>query len=510
MPLPKRVLIANRGEIAVRVIRACHELNIPTVAVFSDADRDALHVRSAGQALHIGPSTSAESYLVQSKILDAAQKSGADAVHPGYGFLSENADFAQAVLDAGLIWIGPSPSAIRSMGSKTISRQRMQAAGVPVVPGTTSPLTDSAEAEKVAFEMGFPVMLKAAAGGGGKGMRQVERLEDVASAFVAAQSEAVNSFGDGDVYIERRVIEPRHVEVQILADSYGTTVHLLERDCSIQRRNQKVLEEAPCPDLPPETRDAMCAVAVQAAMAVQYVGAGTVEFLLDKSGDFYFLEMNTRLQVEHPITEMITGIDLVQAQLRIAGGEALWFTQEDVKANGHAIECRVYAEDPEQNWAPSPGRITGYREPGGPWVRVDTGVYPGAEVPLFYDPMVAKLVVWGTSRGEAIRRLGRALIEYRVRGIATNIAFFRKVLADPDFINGQYHTGFLSPARMEKWAKEDMEAAFIGELTGGAGPLELEEVAAVAAALAAFERDSALQRTSSEAGTSNPWRWSLR
>jgi acetyl-CoA carboxylase biotin carboxylase subunit len=276
MPLPKRVLIANRGEIAVRVIRACHELNIPTVAVFSDADRDALHVRSAGQALHIGPSTSAESYLVQSKILDAAQKSGADAVHPGYGFLSENADFAQAVLDAGLIWIGPSPSAIRSMGSKTISRQRMQAAGVPVVPGTTSPLTDSAEAEKVAFEMGFPVMLKAAAGGGGKGMRQVERLEDVASAFVAAQSEAVNSFGDGDVYIERRVIEPRHVEVQILADSYGTTVHLLERDCSIQRRNQKVLEEAPCPDLPPETRDAMCAVAVQAAMAVQYVGAGTV------------------------------------------------------------------------------------------------------------------------------------------------------------------------------------------------------------------------------------------
>jgi acetyl-CoA carboxylase biotin carboxylase subunit len=510
MPLPKRVLIANRGEIAVRVIRACHELDIPTVAVYSDADRDALHVRNAGQAVHIGPSPSPESYLVHERILAAAAATGADAIHPGYGFLSENAAFAKAVIDAGLTWIGPPPDAIAAMGSKTVSRQRMQDAGVPVVPGTTTPLQDADEALSVAKDMGYPVMLKASAGGGGKGMRQVDRPEGLPSAFRAAQSEAANAFGDDDVYIEKRVMGARHVEVQVLADAHGTTLHLLERDCSVQRRNQKVVEESPCPVLAPQTRAQMCDVAVKAAEAVGYIGAGTVEFLLDKNGDFFFLEMNTRLQVEHPITEMITGIDLVQAQIRIAGGEPLWFSQEDVVAIGHAIECRIYAEDPSRNWAPSPGQITGYREPGGPWVRVDTGVYPGAGVPLFYDPLIAKLVVWGTDRDEAIRRCRRALIEYRVRGIATNVPFFRSLLEDPDFVAGVYDTGFLSPERIAAWSGDAADESVVGELAGGAGPNELSAVAAIAAAVAAFERDAQTMRPAANDAGSDPWRWSLR
>jgi acetyl-CoA carboxylase, biotin carboxylase subunit len=495
MPLPRKVLIANRGEIAVRVIRACHELGIPTVAVFSEADRQALHVRSAVEAACIGPAPSKESYLRGERIIDVARERGADAIHPGYGFLSENAAFAQQVIDAGLIWIGPPPSAIDAMGSKIGSRLRMIAAGVPVVPGTTEPLTDVDEALRIAADIGYPVMLKASSGGGGKGMRRVDGPDELASALRAARSEAASSFGDDAVYVEKLVLEPRHVEVQVLADHHGTTLHLFERDCSIQRRNQKVVEESPCPVLQPETRAAMTAVAVQAARAVGYQGAGTVEFLLGGDGSFYFLEMNTRLQVEHPITEMVTGVDLVQAQLRIAGGEPLWFGQGDLHQRGHAIELRVYAEDPTDNWAPSPGRVTGYREPGGPWVRVDGGVYQGGEVPIYYDPMVAKLVVWGQTRDEAIRRAMRALRDYRVRGIRTSIPFFRGLLQDPDFQAGRATTAFLSPERMERLRQV----------------VQNEEVAVLAAAIAAFERDAAVKRPETgAAGPAQRWRWSFR
>ena len=495
MPIPTKILIANRGEIAVRVIRAAHEMGIKTVAVYSDADRDALHVRNAMEAVHLGPAPSAESYLRTDKILAAAAATGADGIHPGYGFLSENADFARAVTEAGITWIGPSPEAIEAMGSKTESRVRMAAAGVPVVPGTKKPLQDAAEAEARAVELGFPVMLKASAGGGGKGMRQVDRIEDIAAALAAAKSEALSSFGDDSVYIEKRIVGPRHVEVQVLADAHGKTLHLFERDCSVQRRNQKVVEETPCPVLDEETRAQMCDVAIKAAEAVDYVGAGTVEFLLGSDKSFYFLEMNTRLQVEHPITEMVTGVDLVQAQIRIAGGEPLTLDQSDIRQTGHAIECRIYAEDPANNWAPSPGKIRGYREPGGPWVRVDSGVYAGAEVSLFYDPMVAKLVVWGVDRDEAIRRTQRALLEYRVRGIATNTAFFRQLLADEDFLSGVYHTGFLTPERMAGWPQDE----------------DLSEVAAIAAAVAAFERDNKMKRPESgQDGQGSAWRWSLR
>ena len=497
MSLPKKVLIANRGEIAVRVIRACHELDIETVAVYSDADRQALHVRSAMEAYRVGPAPSAQSYLQADRILEVARQSGADAIHPGYGFLSENAGFAQEVRDAGLTWIGPPPSAIAAMGSKTESRQRMIAAGVPVVPGTTEDLSGPDEALRLAEEMGYPVMLKAAAGGGGKGMREVSRPADLPEALRAARSEAESSFGDGTVYIEKRIVRPKHVEIQVLCDAHGGAVHLFERDCSIQRRHQKVVEESPCPTIRPEVREAMAAVAVRAARAVAYEGAGTVEFLMDASGDFYFLEMNTRLQVEHPITEMVTGVDLVQAQLRVAGGEPLWFGQDDLVQRGHAIECRVYAEDPANNWAPSPGPVTGYREPGGPWVRVDGGVYGGGEVTVFYDPMVAKLVVWGTDRADAIRRTARALREYRVRGIQTSIPFFRAVMRDEDFLRGDYDTGYLTAEKMEQLTVSSRN----------------DEVAVLAAAIAAFERDSRVARPADGGGgkgSGSNWKWSFR
>ncbi len=495
MPLPSKVLIANRGEIAVRVIRACHELSISTVAVFSEADRQALHVRNAIEAYCIGPAASAESYLKGDLILEVARECGADAIHPGYGFLSENAAFAQKVIDAGLIWIGPPPAAIAAMGSKTESRVRMIAAGVPVVPGTTEDLPSAEEALQIADEMGYPVMLKAAAGGGGKGMREVLRPEDLAEALRAARSEAQNSFGDPTVYIEKRIVRPKHVEIQVLADAHGNVVHLFERDCSVQRRHQKVVEESPCPTIRPEVRSAMAAVAVQAAKAVAYEGAGTIEFLMDASGSFYFLEMNTRLQVEHPITEMVTGVDLVAAQLRVAGGEPLWFAQEDLSQRGHAIECRIYAEDPANNWAPSPGTVTGYREPGGPWVRVDSGVYQGGAVTVFYDPMVAKLVVWGADRTAAIQRTQRALREYRVRGITTSIPFFRTLLADPDFVSGEYDTGFLNEERMERLTVSSRN----------------DDLAVIAAAIAAFERDTAVKRPSQSTGQSgSQWKWSFR
>ena len=442
------VLVANRGEIAVRIIRAAAELGLETVAVFSEVDRDAPHVHLATQAWPIGPAPATESYLVAEKLLDVAERSGADAVHPGYGFLSENADFAQAVIDAGLVWIGPPPAAIRAMGSKTGARTLMHAAGVPLVPGTLEAISDGEELLKTAEEIGFPVMLKASAGGGGKGMRRVESAKDLVRAFESAQSEARKSFGDDAVYLEKCVVEPRHVEIQVMADEHGNVVHLFERDCSIQRRHQKVIEETPCPVLPEETRDAMGEVAIQAARAVGYVGAGTVEFLYGLDGSFYFLEMNTRLQVEHPITEMVTGIDLAKAQFEVALGMPLPWKQEDLETRGHAIECRIYAEDPAHGFLPSPGRIEHYLEPGGPWVRVDSGVSTGSVVTVHYDPMIAKLVVWGRNRPECIARLDRALREYRVAGIRTSIGFFRSVLADPEFRSGHYSTAFITPERL--------------------------------------------------------------
>ncbi len=492
LPPFTKVLVANRGEIAVRVIRGCHELGIRTVAVYSEADRSALHVRNAGEAYCVGPAPSSESYLQGERIIEVAKASGAQAIHPGYGFLSENARFAQMVLDAGLVWIGPSPSAIDAMGSKTGARQRMVAAGVPVVPGTTQPIETVEEAFAIAKDIGFPVMLKAAGGGGGKGMRRVDDPEEFASAWRSVRSEAAKSFKDDAVYLEKFVENPKHVEIQVLADAHGTTVHLFERDCSVQRRNQKVVEETPCPVLPEATRQAMAKVAVQAAEAVSYVGAGTIEFLFSQAtGEFYFLEMNTRLQVEHPITEMVTGIDLVRAQLRIAAGEKLWFSQQDLRQTGHAIECRVYAEDPANNFAPAPGRIEGLREPGGPWVRVDSGVYAGYEVPIHYYPMVAKLVCWGADRQEAITRTIRALREYRVRGIRTSVPFFNALLRDPDFAAGTYSTGFLSKERLASLSEASRN----------------DRIATIAAAIAKFEADTRPARGSE--GTKRESAWKL-
>src|SRR5258708_6541339 len=413
----KKILTANRGEIAVRVIRACHEMDIAAVAVYSEVDRAALHVRHADEAYPIGAATASESYLNIPKILDAAKRSGVDAIHPGYGFLSENARFAQACADAGVKFIGPTASAMEAMGSKTRARQAMERAGVPFVPGTSHGLESLEQAQDVAARIGYPVMLKAAAGGGGKGMRLVHAPDQLKSSLEAARSEAERSFGDGEVYLEKAIINPRHIEMQVLADEHGNAVYLGERDCSIQRRHQKVVEEAPSPAVTPEMRSRMGEIAVRAAQAVGYTNAGTIEFLADADGQFYFLEMNTRLQVEHPVTELVTGLDLVALQIRIAAGERLPFRQEDVQLRGHAIECRVYAEDPENNFAPSPGRITALIEPQGPGIRIDSGIYQGWNVPLEYDPLLAKLVGYGQTREQAIGRLERALRAYSVGGI---------------------------------------------------------------------------------------------
>jgi len=438
-----KVLIANRGEIAVRVIRSLRELGVKSVAVYSDADRNALHVRLADEAYHVGPTPSAESYLKIDKILEVAQRSGAEAIHPGYGFLSERAEFAEAVAAAGLTFIGPSPEAIRIMGDKMEARSKMMAAGVPVVPGTEDPIGDPKEAAKAAKDVGFPLMLKAAAGGGGKGMRKVDEPAAFQNAFDAATREAQSSFGDGRVYMERYVTQPRHVEVQVFGDTHGNIIHLMERECSIQRRHQKVIEESPSPFITQATRDKITAAAVDAAAAVDYVGAGTVEFLVDADQNFYFLEMNTRLQVEHPVTEMVTGYDLVRLQLEAAAGNPLPVAQNEVTQTGHAIEARIYAEDPEQNFMPSPGTIKYLRVPDGPGVRDDTGIYEGAEISIAYDPMISKLVVWGSTRQEAIRRMQRALHEYRVLGLKTNIGFHQALLARDDFQNADFDTGFL-------------------------------------------------------------------
>jgi len=439
----KKILIANRGEIAVRVIRACRELGIPSVAVYSDVDRASLHVRKADEAYHIGLPAAAESYLNVPKILDVAKRSGADAIHPGYGFLSENAKFAQACADAGVKFIGPTAASMEMMGSKTRARQEMKRAGVPFVPGTSRGLESPEQAERVAAKIGYPVMLKAAAGGGGKGMRLVRTREELKPALEAAQSEAERAFGDREVYVEKAIINPRHIEMQVLADEHGNTVYLGERECSIQRRHQKVLEESPSPIVDADMRRRMGEVAVRVARAAGYTNAGTVEFLVDRDKNFYFLEMNTRLQVEHPVTELITGLDLVHLQIRIAAGEKLPFRQEDVHIRGHAIECRIYAEDPDNNYFPSPGRITLLLQPSGPGIRRDSGMYEGWSVPIDYDPLLAKLIGYGSDRTQAISRLTRALHEYFVGGIKTNISLFRRILTDADFQAGNLDTGYL-------------------------------------------------------------------
>ena len=440
----RKILIANRGEIAVRIIRACRDLNISPIAVYSEVDAASLHVCMADEAYCIGPPPSAESYLNIPRIIDVAGKANAEAIHPGYGFLAENSAFARAVAEAGLVFIGPTAEAIEIMGSKTSARRAALEAGAPVVPGTTDALKDFAEARATAARLGYPVMLKAAAGGGGKGMRLVAAESELRSAFEAAQSEAESAFGSSEVYLEKVVERPRHIEIQIFADQFGNCIHLGERECSIQRRHQKVIEECPSPINDAGLRQRMGEAAIRIAQAVNYVGAGTVEFLFSHATrEFYFLEMNTRLQVEHPVTELVTGFDLVREQINVAAGGELSFKQSDVRWQGHAIECRVYAEDPGNDFLPSPGRISFLRVPAGPGIRDDGGVIEGDEVSIYYDPMISKLAAWGRTRTEAVDRLRRALDEYAVGGIKTTLPFFREIVRDEEFIAGRLDTGFI-------------------------------------------------------------------
>jgi acetyl-CoA carboxylase biotin carboxylase subunit len=472
----RRVLIANRGEIAVRVMRACREMGIGTVAVYSDVDRASLHVRYADEAYPIGPAPSTESYLRIDRILDAAQRSGAQAIHPGYGFLAENPEFARACDDAGIIFIGPPVAAMELMGSKTASRRALIEAGLPVVPGTDRDLGTFNEVRRAVAGIGFPVMLKASAGGGGKGLRLVQSSAELESAYRTARSEAQNAFNDPSVYVEKYIERPRHVEIQILGDQNGNLIYLGERECSLQRRHQKVMEECPSPLMTDDLRRHMGETALRIGRLAGYTNAGTVEFLVDQNRDFYFLEMNTRLQVEHPITEVVVGIDLVKEQLRIAAGERLRWRQQDVEMRGAAIECRIYAEDPANNFFPCPGTISRLQAPRGPGVRTDSGVYEGWRVPLEYDPLLAKLVVWGSDREEAIARLRRALDEYEVFGIETTIPFFRRVLDHPAFVAGDIDTGFIDRALAE------------GILSMPEACPDEEQVALLAAALDAWQQ----------------------
>jgi acetyl-CoA carboxylase biotin carboxylase subunit len=481
-----KVLVSNRGEIAVRLIRGLRELGIASVAVYSDADRASLAVALADEAAYLGPSPSSQSYLHIDKILEAARRHGAEAIHPGYGFLSENPEFAEACSAAGIVFIGPPAEAIRKMGSKVSARRVAIAAGAPVVPGTEEPVENADHAVTIARSLGYPVLLKASAGGGGKGMRRVDREEDLASALRDASSEALRAFHNGEIYIEKLVREPRHIEIQVLGDQHGNLIHLGERECSIQRRHQKVIEECPSPVmlLHPELRAKMGEAAVRIARHANYSNAGTMEFLVDGDRNFYFLEMNTRLQVEHPVTELVTGLDLVEWQLRIASGERLTLSQEDVKWSGSAIECRIYAEDPEGQFLPSPGKITHLREPSGPGLRLDSGVYPGFTVPFDYDPLLAKLAAWGPSRDRAIGRLDRALAEYSIAGIRTNTAFFREILADAEFREGRLSTAFLE--------------GFFARRAGRGIELEAEAAAAFAAVASQARPQAATREARSE------------
>ncbi|MGN7205381.1 acetyl-CoA carboxylase biotin carboxylase subunit [Pedobacter sp. SAFR-022] len=440
----KKILIANRGEIALRIMRSAKEMGIATVAVYSEADRTALHVQYADEAICIGPAASNQSYLLRHKIIEACKVSGADAIHPGYGFLSENAEFARQVVAAGITFIGPTPEAMEVMGNKLSAKAAALKYNIPMVPGTEEAITDVEEAKNRAVEVGFPILIKAAAGGGGKGMRIVDKVEDFLEQMQLAVSEATSAFGDGAVFIERYVSSPRHIEIQVLGDMHGNIVHLFERECSVQRRHQKVIEEAPSSVLTPEIRAKMGKCAVDVARAVNYVGAGTVEFILDENLDFFFLEMNTRLQVEHPVTEMITGLDLVKEQIKIARAEALSFTQEDLKINGHAIELRVYAEDPANNFLPDIGTLATYKTPKGNGVRVDDGFEQGMEIPIYYDPMIAKLITFGATRTEAIERMVRAISEYEITGIQTTLGFGKFVMLHEAFRSGNFDTHFVS------------------------------------------------------------------
>ncbi len=487
----RKILIANRGEIAVRVMRACREMKIRTVAVYSEVDRKSLHVRYADEAYPIGPAPSTQSYLRIDRVLEAARRSGSEAIHPGYGFLAENPDFARACEDAGIAFIGPPVSAMELMGSKTAARHAVLEAGLPVVPGADRNLETFEEVRRIAGEIGYPVMLKASAGGGGKGLRLVHGEPELESAYHTARSEAQNAFGDAAVYLEKFIEHPRHVEIQILGDRHGHLIHLGERECSLQRRHQKVMEECPSPAVDEDLRRRMGDTAVRIGKLAGYWNAGTVEFLLDPQGNFYFLEMNTRLQVEHPVTELATGIDLVKEQVRITAGQALEWRQEDVQMRGTAIECRIYAEDPANNFFPSPGRITRLQVPAGPGVRRDSGVYEGWQVPLEYDPLLSKLAVWAPDRAEAIARLQRALGEYEIQGIQTNIPFFRRVLEHPDFVAGRLDTGFIDRVLAAGLMEEEP-------------PSEEEEAAALLAALLDAERNGGAKRATATAG--NGWK----
>ncbi|KOR35222.1 MULTISPECIES: acetyl-CoA carboxylase biotin carboxylase subunit [Planktothricoides] len=438
-----KILIANRGEIALRILRSCEEMGIATVAVHSTIDRQALHVQLADEAVCIGEAPSSKSYLNIPNIIAAALTHNASAIHPGYGFLAENARFAEICADHQIAFIGPTPEAILAMGDKSTAKKTMQKAGVPTVPGSQGLLTDMAEAEELAREIGYPVMLKATAGGGGRGMRLVKSADELGKLFAAAQGEAQAAFGNPGLYMEKFIDRPRHIEFQILADNYGNVIHLGERDCSIQRRHQKLLEESPSPALTPKLRQKMGRAAVLAAKSIGYTGAGTVEFLLDSSGHFYFMEMNTRIQVEHPVTEVISGFDLIAEQIRVAQGEKLQVTQDQVNLTGHAIECRINAEDPDRNFRPHPGRITGFLPPGGPGVRWDSHVYTDYEIPPYYDSLIAKLIVWGPDRPAAIKRMKRALRECAITGLPTTITFHQKILEEPDFLAGEVYTNFV-------------------------------------------------------------------
>lgn len=439
----KKILIANRGEIALRIMRSCREMGIHTVAVYSEADRTSRHVMYADEACAIGPATAKESYLNIEAILDAAKQHHADAIHPGYGFLSENAAFARRCKEEGILFIGPTPETMEAMSDKIAARKQMIAAGVPVVPGTEQPLESAEEAIRICNKIGYPVMLKASMGGGGKGMRLIHSEQDVVEAYHTARSESLSSFGDDTVYLEKFVEEPHHIEFQILGDNHGNVIHLFERECSVQRRNQKIVEESPSPFLTPELRKEMGEKAVAAAKAVHYSGAGTIEFLVDKNRNFYFLEMNTRLQVEHPITEEVVGVDLVKEQIRIADNAVLHLNQSELSQRGHAIECRICAEDTENNFMPSPGIIKQWIEPHGIGVRIDSYVYEGYEIPFYYDPMIGKLIVWATTRAYAIERMRRVLYEYKITGLKTNLSYLKRIMHTPDFVKGEYNTSFI-------------------------------------------------------------------
>jgi len=477
-----KILIANRGEIAVRIIRACRDLGISPIAVYSEPDATSVHVGLSDEAVCIGPAASVESYLNIARTIDAARLTGAQAIHPGYGFLAENADFASAVADAGMTFIGPSPDAMKVMGSKTSARRAAVEAGVPIVPGTVEPLKSLAEAERTAQKFGYPVMLKAAAGGGGKGMRLVAVPDELRSAFDNAKSEAAAAFGDDSLYLEKAVERPRHIEIQIFGDSHGNVVHLGERECSIQRRHQKVIEECPSPINESGLRERIGAAAVKLAAAVNYVGAGTVEFLVaDATREFYFLEMNTRLQVEHPVTELVTGIDLVREQITVASGAPLSFSQDEVRWHGHAIECRVYAEDPDNSFFPSPGTISHLLVPSGPGIRDDSGVEENSEVSIHYDPLVSKLSAWGRTRDEAIDRLRRAIDEYEIGGIKTTLPFFREIVRDDEFRSGRLDTGFISrfnTRRTNKAEERDQESQDLALITAAVHYARLQRQAA--------------------------------